>query len=62
LSPEALVADLKARNVDATYIPLVDDIVKAVARDSREGDLVIIMSNGGFDNIHHKLLASLEPD
>jgi UDP-N-acetylmuramate: L-alanyl-gamma-D-glutamyl-meso-diaminopimelate ligase len=61
LSPEAIVADLKARNVEATYIPLVDDIVKAVARDSKDGDLVIVMSNGGFDNIHQKLLASLEP-
>jgi UDP-N-acetylmuramate: L-alanyl-gamma-D-glutamyl-meso-diaminopimelate ligase len=39
----------------------VDDIVKAVARDSVDGDLVIVMSNGGFDNIHQKLLASLEP-
>jgi UDP-N-acetylmuramate: L-alanyl-gamma-D-glutamyl-meso-diaminopimelate ligase len=61
LSPEAIVADLKTRNVEATYIPLVDDIVKAVARDSKDGDLVIVMSNGGFDNIHQKLLASLEP-
>jgi UDP-N-acetylmuramate: L-alanyl-gamma-D-glutamyl-meso-diaminopimelate ligase len=60
LSPEALVTDLKAAGVDARYIPEVHDIVRIVARDAREGDLVIVMSNGGFDNIHQKLLAALE--
>ena len=37
-----------------------DDIVTAVARDARGGDLIVIMSNGGFDDIHRKLLSSLE--
>jgi len=60
LSPEALVADLKDQGVDARYIPDVPDIVRAVARDARDGDLVIVMSNGGFDGIHQKLLAALE--
>ena len=60
LSAESLVADLKTDGVDARYIPDVDDIVRTVAKDAREGDLVIIMSNGGFDNIHQKLLTALE--
>jgi UDP-N-acetylmuramate: L-alanyl-gamma-D-glutamyl-meso-diaminopimelate ligase len=60
LSPEGLVADLKARGVDARYIPDTADIVRAVAKDARPGDLVIVMSNGGFDNIHQKLLSALE--
>ena len=60
LSAEALVTDLKGSGVDAMYIPKVDDIVRAVARDSRDGDLVIVMSNGGFDNIHQKLIGALE--
>ena len=59
LSAEQLIADLKAANVDARYIPQVDDIVAAVARESRDGDLVVIMSNGGFENIHQKLLTAL---
>lgn len=59
LSVEALVADLKAAGQDARYIPRVDDIVTAVAREAKAGDLVIVMSNGGFDDIHHKLLAAL---
>ena len=60
LSAEELIADLKKAGVEADYIPQVDDIVRTVARDGREGDLVIVMSNGGFDNIHQKIIAALE--
>ncbi len=60
LSTEQLVTDLNAAGVDARYIPDTDDIVSAVSREGREGDLVVIMSNGGFDDIHRKLLAALE--
>lgn len=60
LSPEALIADLRTSGVDADYIPQVDDIVRTVAREGRDGDLVIVMSNGGFDNIHQKLMDALE--
>lgn len=59
LSPEAIVEDLKRDGVDADYIPRTDDIVRTVARQASEGDLVIVMSNGGFDNIHQKLLDAL---
>ena len=59
LSPELLVQELKTAGIDARYIPQTDDIVNTVARESREGDLIIVMSNGGFDNIHHKLLTAL---
>jgi UDP-N-acetylmuramate: L-alanyl-gamma-D-glutamyl-meso-diaminopimelate ligase len=60
LSAEQLVDDLKAARVDARYVPKVDDIVRVVARESMPGDLVVIMSNGGFDDIHQKLLTALE--
>ena len=60
LSVEELVVDLKARHVDARYIPSTDEIVDAVARESKNGDLVVIMSNGGFDDMHQKLLTALE--
>ena len=60
LDAERLVADLKASGKDARYIPHVDEIVKAVARDAREGDLIVVMSNGGFDDIHRKLLSAIE--
>jgi UDP-N-acetylmuramate: L-alanyl-gamma-D-glutamyl-meso-diaminopimelate ligase len=60
LSVEQLVAELRAANVDARYIPRVDEIVRTVERESRPGDLVIVMSNGGFDDIHQKLLKALD--
>jgi len=59
LDAEHLVADLKAAGVDARFIPATDAIVNTVSREARDGDLVIIMSNGGFDNIHQKLLEAL---
>jgi UDP-N-acetylmuramate: L-alanyl-gamma-D-glutamyl-meso-diaminopimelate ligase len=60
LSTEQIVEDLKQAGVDARYIPAVEDIVRAVAKEAREGDLVVVMSNGGFDDIHRKLLTALE--
>jgi UDP-N-acetylmuramate: L-alanyl-gamma-D-glutamyl-meso-diaminopimelate ligase len=59
LSAEQLIDDLKSSGIDARYIPQTDEIVKTVAREGRDGDLVIIMSNGGFDDIHEKLLTAL---
>jgi UDP-N-acetylmuramate: L-alanyl-gamma-D-glutamyl-meso-diaminopimelate ligase len=59
LDAEQIIGELKLAGRDARYIPSTDDIVKAVAHDARSGDLVIVMSNGGFDNIHQKLLDAL---
>jgi UDP-N-acetylmuramate: L-alanyl-gamma-D-glutamyl-meso-diaminopimelate ligase len=60
LSPEAIVTELRESGIDARYIPQIPDIVQAVAKDAQKGDLVIVMSNGGFDGIHQKLLSALE--
>jgi UDP-N-acetylmuramate: L-alanyl-gamma-D-glutamyl-meso-diaminopimelate ligase len=59
LSAEQVVADLNAAGKSARYIPNVDDIVGVVAGEAADGDLVIVMSNGGFEGIHGKLLAAL---
>jgi UDP-N-acetylmuramate: L-alanyl-gamma-D-glutamyl-meso-diaminopimelate ligase len=59
LSAEQIVDDLKASGMRAEHIPAVDDIVTAVARDAEPGDIVIGMSNGGFEDFHNKLLAAL---
>ena len=37
----------------------LDALVTAVAADAREGDRVVVMSNGGFGGVHEKLLAAL---
>jgi UDP-N-acetylmuramate: L-alanyl-gamma-D-glutamyl-meso-diaminopimelate ligase len=59
LSAEQLVADLRAAGKRARHIPAVDDIVAAIAKEQRMGDLVVIMSNGGFGGIHQKLIDAL---
>jgi UDP-N-acetylmuramate: L-alanyl-gamma-D-glutamyl-meso-diaminopimelate ligase len=59
LDPRGLVEGLRADGLQADYIPQVDDIVRRVARESRPGDVVLVMSNGGFGGIHEKLLAAL---
>jgi UDP-N-acetylmuramate: L-alanyl-gamma-D-glutamyl-meso-diaminopimelate ligase len=59
LDPQAIVDDLRGQGVDARFVPNVDDIVRVVSRDAGAGDLIVVMSNGGFDNIHEKLLAAL---
>jgi UDP-N-acetylmuramate: L-alanyl-gamma-D-glutamyl-meso-diaminopimelate ligase len=60
LSAEGVVDALKADGTDARYIPDTPEIVRTVAKDARSGDLVIVMSNGGFDDIHQKILSALE--
>jgi UDP-N-acetylmuramate: L-alanyl-gamma-D-glutamyl-meso-diaminopimelate ligase len=59
LSESKLVDDLAAANVRARHLPDVDTIVQAVTHEAVEGDLVVVMSNGGFGGIHRKLLAAL---
>ena len=59
LSAEQLVSDLGRRGQHARYIPEVDDIIGTIVREHRDGDIVVLMSNGGFGGIHHKLLRAL---
>lgn len=59
LSESELVQDLVRAGVPARHLPTVDAIVAAVTAEAREGDLVVIMSNGGFDGIHRKLIEAL---
>jgi UDP-N-acetylmuramate: L-alanyl-gamma-D-glutamyl-meso-diaminopimelate ligase len=59
LSENDLVRAMQARGQDARFIGPVDDIVSHLARELRDGDRVVILSNGGFGGIHGKLLAAL---
>jgi UDP-N-acetylmuramate: L-alanyl-gamma-D-glutamyl-meso-diaminopimelate ligase len=59
LSPQRLVDDLAAAGQRARYASSLDDIVSVIARERREGDLVVFMSNGGFGGIHQKMLQAL---
>jgi len=60
MSPSELVEGLRAGGVEADYIPAVDDIVEELRSATQPGDVVLLMSNGGFGGIHEKLLAALK--
>jgi UDP-N-acetylmuramate: L-alanyl-gamma-D-glutamyl-meso-diaminopimelate ligase len=60
LDVDGLVDDVRCRGVSARQIPKAADIAAAIAKDARDGDLVVIMSNGGFDGIHDTLLDALK--
>ena len=59
LSVPTLIADLSACGQTADAPASLDDIVATIVREHRSGDLVVLMSNGGFGGIHARLLAAL---
>ena len=59
LSVEDLVTDLRTLGQRARHIPDIDGIVRAIVTEHRAGDVVVLMSNGGFGGIHQKLLQAL---
>jgi UDP-N-acetylmuramate: L-alanyl-gamma-D-glutamyl-meso-diaminopimelate ligase len=59
LSVSKLVRDLDDRGLWAREAGSIEDIVTAIVHEHRAGDLVVIMSNGGFGGIHQKLLKAL---
>jgi len=58
-SSEMLVDDLKQNGRTAFFFPDTDTIIDFLSETAKAGDIVLIMSNGGFDNIHERLLESL---
>ena len=59
LSEKRLVSAIRGRGTKADAPGSIDAILERLIRDSEAGDLVVIMSNGGFENIHARLLAAL---
>ena len=59
LSAQQLVADLKSAGQRARAAASIDDIVTAIVKERKDGDLVVFMSNGGFGGIHQKTLQAL---
>jgi UDP-N-acetylmuramate: L-alanyl-gamma-D-glutamyl-meso-diaminopimelate ligase len=60
LHAEAVVEDLQKAGIPAQLLSTADAIVDAVAPTLREGDVVAILSNGGFGGIYEKLPARLK--
>lgn len=59
LSVPGLVDDVRRLGGWAHAAASLDEIITTVAGGARAGDLVVIMSNGGFGGIHRKLLLAL---
>lgn len=59
LCAETLVRDIVKRGISAFYFNDTDEIINFLVKEAESGDLLLIMSNGGFDNIHRRVLDSL---
>jgi UDP-N-acetylmuramate: L-alanyl-gamma-D-glutamyl-meso-diaminopimelate ligase len=58
-STDELVADLTQKGRSAHCLDSADSIVGFLKNKAKKGDLILIMSNGGFDGIYGKLLKAL---
>jgi UDP-N-acetylmuramate: L-alanyl-gamma-D-glutamyl-meso-diaminopimelate ligase len=59
LNPEAVVEAIAKSGRPAFYEANADAIIDRIVPMLKSRDVVIVFSNGGFDNIHEKLLARL---
>lgn len=64
-APPGLGWDLTAAMAEApvpvTVRDSVQDLIDAIVAEAQPGDTVLVMSNGGFEGIHNRLLEALEP-
>ncbi len=59
LSIPQLVDDLRASGQPAVAPASLEEIITIIVQKHRAGDLVVLMSNGGFGGIHGRLLEAL---
>ena len=60
LDPDKVVSDLRRAGKAAFYEADTAAIIHRVVGLAGKGDVIVVFSNGGFDNIHSKLLEALE--
>ena len=58
-SAEKLVSDLGGRGLEAYSYEDTDLLLSSLLSRVKAGDMVLIMSNGGFDNLHFRLLKAI---
>jgi UDP-N-acetylmuramate: L-alanyl-gamma-D-glutamyl-meso-diaminopimelate ligase len=58
-STEELAAEITRRGRPCSFFPGTDELLAGLLPLLASGDVVVIMSNGGFDNIHARLLDSI---
>ncbi len=59
LCEKTLEEDVNRRGGKAIFLETVDEIVSHVVEEAQPGDVVAVLSNGGFEGIHEKLLTRL---
>ncbi len=59
LDPAKLIADVKEQGTEGWFYETVEEIVNHVSRQAEEGDVIAVLSNGGFENIHRRMLDQL---
>ncbi len=59
LDPDRVVERVRDAGTRARLLASADDIVNAIAPELRDGDVVAVLSNGGFGGIYEKLPARL---
>jgi UDP-N-acetylmuramate: L-alanyl-gamma-D-glutamyl-meso-diaminopimelate ligase len=60
LSPEAIAASVRQRGRDAKAFASTNELLDHLSGSANPGDVVLIMSNGGFDGLTAKLLDALK--
>ncbi|TAJ99753.1 MAG: UDP-N-acetylmuramate:L-alanyl-gamma-D-glutamyl-meso-diaminopimelate ligase, partial [Candidatus Manganitrophaceae bacterium] len=59
LNPEQIISELVAAGKGALFLSTPDQIVSELVKGVEPGDLVCVMSSGGFGGVHQKLIAAL---
>jgi UDP-N-acetylmuramate: L-alanyl-gamma-D-glutamyl-meso-diaminopimelate ligase len=59
LSPAAVVQALQQQRLPAWFYPTTEAIIGHICREAQPQDVILIMSSGGFENIHDRLLQAL---
>ena len=60
LHPAAVIEELRQRDRPAELLSNADEIVAAISPELRSGDVVALLSNGGFNGIYEKLPQRLQ--
>lgn len=58
-SARKLASDLCDRGLDTHHFSTTEDILLFLKKNAVRGDVIAILSNGGFDNIHSRLIEML---
>ena len=60
LNVDTVLKKIREQGKQAHYPASVTAIIEKLSRETRKGDVILIMSNGGFENIHERLLTALK--